>query len=111
MDNMKNLLLITILSVLVGCNISQKEEIKLFKGKAIITGKVSNFENKLKIIGFSGKTIIGDIVQNEIIDSLGYFRTEFELFHPQDVSISYENGWANLYLKPNDSLFIEFDPS
>ncbi|MEN8194027.1 MAG: TlpA disulfide reductase family protein, partial [Bacteroidota bacterium] len=32
-------------------------------------------------------------------------------FHPQDVSISYENGWANLYLKPNDSLFIEFDPS
>ena len=106
---MKNIILIAVLSVLVSCSTSEKKELKLERGIAIVKGKVHNFENASKVISFSGSNVVGDISQTAIIDSLGNFRTEIELFHPQNVTLYYENGGAYLYLKPNDSLFIEFD--
>ena len=107
---MKKLLLISaILSVLMGCNSSEKTDIELVRGNAIVEGKVSNFENSSKVLRFFGSSVVVDIEQTAIIDSLGNFRTEIELFTPQDVNLKYEIGFADLYLKPNDSLFLEID--
>jgi len=108
-NSMKNLFIIIFLSVFVGCNNSQKEDAKLVKGKAIVEGKVVNFENSSKILSFSGNNFLDDIVQNAIIDSLGNFRAEIELLNSQDVALNYENGLAILYLRPNDSLFLDID--
>lgn len=102
-------LLLLIIGVIIGCDSSKKSEIELTKGYAIVEGKVSNFGDASKVLSFSGETIAGEINQNAILNSLGNFRTEIELFNPQNVTLYYENGWANLYLKPNDSLFINID--
>ncbi len=106
---MKNIILIIILSLLVSCSTTEKKDVKIIRGSAIVEGKVHNFENGSKVVSFSGETIVGEISQTAIIDSLGNFRTEIELLNPQDIYLSYENGGAYLYLKPFDSLFIEFD--
>jgi len=102
-------LFLLIISIIIGCNNSKKTGIELTKGYAIVEGKISNYENGSKVLSFAGETIAGEINQTAILDSLGNFKTEIELFNPQNVMLFYENGFAYLFLKPNDSLFINVD--
>lgn len=106
---MRILICIVISSFLISCNINEKANVKLVRGKVIIEGKVQNFANGSQVLRFAAISVIEDIEQIAILDSLGNFRTEFELFNPQDVSLFYENLLATLYLNPGDSLFISID--
>jgi thiol-disulfide isomerase/thioredoxin len=95
--------------MLVACFIIEgKSDIELKKGHVIIEGKASNFKDNSKVLRFVASGI-ADIDQIATLDSLGNFRTEFELFNPQDVELIYEAGSAYFYLKPADSLYVEID--
>lgn len=104
------LALVLIIVIMVGCGKKEPAKFQLTKGTVIIEGKVSNFQNSSDLIQFLGNDIITyQIVQYTRIDSSGNFRKEIDIYHPQALSIKYLSGWANLFVKPGDSLFIEMD--
>jgi thiol-disulfide isomerase/thioredoxin len=105
---MKSLICVVIFILLACTVIEGKSGIELVKGHVIINGRVSNFKGNSKTLRIATMGI-EDIDQTATLDSLGNFRTEFELLHPQDVELIYESGVAFLYLKPADSLYIEID--
>jgi len=105
---MRNLFFILILSITVSCITSAKSNIELKKGHVIVEGRVSNLNNNSKVLRFQ-KLGIDEFDQTAIIDSSGYFRAEFDLFHAQNVDLSYENRTIDLYIKPGDGLYLTFD--
>ncbi len=106
---MRKLICALILIFLFGCNTNNHTEIILKKGKAIIEGKVHNFNDDARVLRFAAGGVIEDIEQTAILDSLGNFKLEIELFNPQGVNLFYENGFATLYIEPGDSLFLDLD--
>ena len=106
---MKILICAVILSLFVGCNVNHKTDIKLVKGKAVIEGKVQNFTDSSRVLRFSNFSVVTNIEQVAILDSSGNFKTELELFNPQEVGLFYENSLATLYLHPGDTLYLSID--
>ena len=106
---MKILICAVILSLFVGCNVNHKTDIKLVKGKAVIEGKVQYFTDSSMVLRFSNFSVVTNIEQVAILDSSGNFKTELELFNPQEVVLSYENSLATLYLHPGDTLYLSID--
>lgn len=106
---MRKLILLTVaLSLLISCKQTQEKPI-LEKGKAVITGKVINFQGGTKVIRFAAGGIVQDIEQAVIIDSIGNFRTEIEMYHPQNIQMVYGKGSVKLFLYPTDSIHLEIN--
>jgi hypothetical protein len=95
-------------TLLYSCT-NKTEAIILQKGKAIVTGKVVNMEEGIKSIRFAGSGIVKDTEDVVIVDTLGNFRIEFELYHPQIVNITFKKGFARLYLCDSDSIHLCID--
>ena len=81
----------------------------LKKGTAIVAGNVKNWQKGSKTIRFAAEGAVKSIEQTVIIDSLGNFMAKIEMFHPQNVNLIYEKGFAKLYLRPSDSLYLDID--
>lgn len=108
---MRKIIIITLsILTLLGCTNNQND-FKLEEGKAIVTGKITNYKKDINTITFRSGGIVNRIQQTVDIDSLGYFRAEVELYNPQNVLTSYKEGFANLFIRPSDSLYLEFDDS
>jgi len=106
---MRILIYALFLFYLFGCNTNNHTDIILKKGKAIIEGKVHNFNDDSRVLRFTAIGVIEDIEKTAILDSLGNFKLEIELFNPQNINLFYKNGFAALYLVPGDSLFLDLD--
>ncbi len=106
---MRKLIYLIIVISLFGCNTRKNTGIVLKKGKAIIEGKVYNFNDNNRVLRLASEGVVKDIEQTAILDSLGNFRFVIQVFYPQDVSLVFENNNATLYIEPGDSLFIELD--
>ncbi|NLT52532.1 MAG: hypothetical protein GXX85_16645 [Ignavibacteria bacterium] len=109
MNTSIKLALVFIILLMVGCGKKEPAKFQLTKGTVIIEGKVSNSKNSSDLIQFMGNDITYKIIQHTRIDSLGHFRKEIEICHPQDLRVLYLNGSATIYVEPGDSLFIEMD--
>jgi thiol-disulfide isomerase/thioredoxin len=105
----RRLICAIILISLFGCNSNKNTGIVLKKGKAVIAGKVQNFTDSSRVLRFAADGVVERIEQTAILDSLGNFRIEIELFNPQNVNLIYENNYAYLYLEQGDSLFLNID--
>ena len=101
---MKILKYFIILNIFIGCNVYDKTDIKLVRDKVVIEGKVHNFNDSSRVLSFSSFCPVKNIEQITILDSVGNFKTELELFNPQDVGLSYENSNITLFLHPGDTL-------
>jgi thiol-disulfide isomerase/thioredoxin len=106
---MKKLFYILILILFWGSISAEQNNIKLVKGKVIIAGKVQNFNDSTRVLRFTNFSILQDIDQIAILDSLGNFKTELEVYNSQDVGLQYENTGITLYLHPGDSLYLNLD--
>lgn len=100
--------LILCILTLVECTNKEKAP-TLEKGKAVITGRVSNLSEESKVIRFAAQGTIKRIEHTALIDSLGNFRLEIELYHPQNVQVYFKQGYVELYLQPLDSIYLEID--
>jgi thiol-disulfide isomerase/thioredoxin len=105
----RKLICVIILISLFGFNTNKNTDIVLKKGKTIIEGKVNNFSASIRVLRFAAEGIVEDIEQTAILDSLGNFRVEIDLFNAQNVNLIYEDRLAALYLEPGDSLFLDLD--
>lgn len=106
---MKILRYIIILTFFIGCNVSDKTDIKLLKGKAVVEGQVKKFTDSSRVLRFYNFSVVRNIEQIAMLDSYGNFKTELELFYPQEVGLSYENADITLYLHPGDTLYLNLD--
>ena len=106
---MKSLSVVLILFISLSCSSKESPVVLLKNGNVVIKGKIHNFENSSKAVRFAAGGILEGVENVSIVDSLGIFKTEIELLHPQNVQLIYENGISYLYLKPGDSLFLEID--
>jgi thiol-disulfide isomerase/thioredoxin len=106
---MKNLFYFLILILFWGCNSAKQNSIKLVKGKAIIAGRVQNFTDSTRVLRFTNFSVLQDIDQIAILDSLGNFKTELEIYNSQNIGLQYENTGITLYVHPGDSLYFNLD--
>lgn len=84
----------------------------LEKGEVIIGGKVRLDENSSKVISLVYSRLSAEPTRlTSILDSSGQFQFEFEILHPHDITLQYEDGIAELYVKPLDSLYITLNSS
>jgi len=105
----KKLICIIILVSLFGCNTNKNTGIVLKKGNAVIAGRVQNFTDSSRVLHFVNFGVVKDVDQIAILDSMGNFRTELELYNPQEVGLQYENANITLYVHPGDSLYLNLD--
>lgn len=102
--------LIFILCLLIFACCSKKDEVlTLKKGTAIITGKVKNLSGNSKTIKFAAGSTVENIEQTALIDSVGNFRLEVELYHSQNVQGFFKKGFIKLFLRPSDSIHLVID--
>lgn len=80
------------------------------QGRIVIAGKIQLSDNYSKsiTINYSGgaerhKT------RTLLIDSSGIFQFELNILHPQDILLNYDKGYAVLFGRPSDSLYLEFN--
>jgi thiol-disulfide isomerase/thioredoxin len=104
----KLIVLIITMCLLISCTQTQKNPV-LEKGYAVITGKVINFQGGTKVIRFAAGGIVQDIEHSVIIDSIGNFRAEIEMYHPQNIHMFYRKGVMKLFLYPADSIHLEIN--
>lgn len=81
----------------------------LKKGEAVIAGRVTNFRGSTRTLKIACGDVVQDIHRTGIIDSLGNFRIEVELYHPQNIQIFFKKGIAKVFLYPSDSIHLEID--
>ncbi len=108
MRKFKIILMLLYSVILISCN-QNTDLVTLKKGKAIIAGKVENWQQGSSVIRITGDGAVNNIEQTAIIDSLGNFRAELETFHPQKISLLYEKGYTGIYLQANDSIYLKMD--
>ncbi len=98
-----------LLTLLFFACLPKRDVLTLKRGIAIVAGKVDNIEKGSMAIRFAASGAIKGVEKTVIIDSLGNFSVELELFHPQGIMVIYEKGYVSLYLRPTDSLYLEID--
>ena len=106
---MKILKYIIILNIFFGCYVNDKTDIKLVKGTAVVEGNIKNFTDSSRVLRFYNFSDVKNIEQIAVLDSSGNFRSELELFNPQEIGLSYENAGVTLYLYPGDTLKLNLD--
>ena len=106
---MKNLFYVLVLIFFSGSINARQNNIKLVKSKVVIAGRVQNFTDSTRVLQFINYSLVKDIDHIAILDSLGNFRTELELYNPQEVGLQYENANITLYVHPGDSLYLNLD--
>lgn len=109
MRRIKNILTLLLLTLLFFACLPKRDVLTLKRGIAIVAGKVDNIENGSTAIRFAASGAIKGIEKTVIIDSLGNFSVELEVFHPQGIMVLYEKGYISLYVRPTDSLYLEID--
>ena len=106
---MKKFLIVIVLGILTSCDSNQKN-IEIYRGKVIIAGNIELSDSYSKVISLSYPCSVNRCdYQTEIIDSTGNFKFEIEILHPQDVLLKYEKGFAQLFVKPLDSLNLSLN--
>jgi len=100
---------ITVSALICSCDLSNHNSY-MQEGKVVIAGKIISPEDHAKAItlNFSGGSDRRN-VRTVLIDSTGIFQFEFDVLHPQDVLVRYENGFALLFVGPSDSVFLEIN--
>jgi len=94
--------------IIYGCQ-EEKNNVTLNKQNVIVAGKIENLKSKVVSIVFQD-IIRGQGRFSQIVDSTtGTFHFIFDIYHPQDIMFKYNNKYLQLYVEPNDSLFISFD--
>ncbi len=102
-------LILTLCSLIYGCDIKKEEQDILKKHSIIIAGKIDSVKSKTVSIAFSD-IIRESEVYTQILDTVnGVFHFKFDIFHSQDIRFSYNNKHLKLFIEPSDSLFITFD--
>ena len=94
--------------MLISCTQSHEKQI-LKKGKAVLTGNVSNFQGDNITIRLIAEGAVENIERTVIIDSLSNFKAEIELYHPQDVGFNFKKGRVRIFLYPSDSIHLNID--
>ena len=106
---MKNLFCVVIIILLSNCIIAGNNGIELKKGYVIIEGKVRNFTDSSRVVRFTNFSVVKDIDQIVILDSLGNLRAELEIYNSLDILLCYENSKVTLFLHPGDHLNLNID--
>jgi hypothetical protein len=97
------------LLIMASCTKTEKLPV-LERGTAVITGKVYNLSENNRTIRFTAESSVEKSIEHTAhIDSEGNFRSELELYHPQDVRGFFKKKSIRLYLRPSDSIHIELD--
>lgn len=104
-----------ILIIFASCQ-AEKKYGTLQRGEAIIEGQVtlndsSNDSSSKAITLIHGTRIAGTERKTEILDSTGEFRFVFDILHPHNITIRYEEGNAVLFTHPEDSLYLILNSS
>lgn len=103
-------LLFIIVFTCMGCSRNPSNNY-LYNGNAIVAGRINNLSEGTKTIRFASGSTINDIEKTVLVDSLGHFKVVLAMSNPQNVQIFFKRGIGLLFLKPNDSIFIELDES
>lgn len=99
-------LTLVIIGILASCSTENTKNL-IKEGKVIIEGNIHLSDNYSGVISLSYSGDIDRIdSRTELIDSSGNFRFEFNILHPQDVLIKYEQGFAILFVKASDSVYL-----
>jgi len=101
-------LLILAFCLLISCT-QQQEKIILKKERAVISGRISNHQRDSRTIRFAAEGAVENINRTVVIDSMGNFRAEIEMYHPQNVQLFFKKGFGKLFLYPKDSIHLEID--
>ncbi|MFP4526810.1 MAG: TlpA family protein disulfide reductase [Bacteroidales bacterium] len=100
-----------ILIILSSCK-AEKKYGTLQRGEAIIEGQVEFNDSSSKAVTLIHGTRIAETERKtEILDSTGEFRFKFEILHPHNITIRYEEGNAVLFTRPGDSLYLTLNSS
>jgi thiol-disulfide isomerase/thioredoxin len=80
------------------------------KGKVIISGEVKLIAGSSKVISLSYSQLSGSPTRLALIlDSTGRFQFEFDVLQSHDISLRFEKGEAQLYIRPQDSLYVRLN--
>lgn len=102
-------LALVIIGILAACSAENSNNL-IQEGKVIIEGKIHLSANYSRVISlsYSGNIDRTD-TRTELIDSSGIFKFEFNILHPQDVLLKYEEGFAIIFVQASDSVHITFN--
>lgn len=82
----------------------------LQKGKVSISGRIQLTKSSSKVISLIYSQLSANPTRMSLIlDSTGHFSFDFEIFQAHDVTLRYEKGVAELYVRPMDNLYVELN--
>ncbi|MEO6283510.1 MAG: TlpA disulfide reductase family protein [Dyadobacter sp.] len=103
-----NSFLALIVFVLISSAVFAKVDSDFKKGKVIISGHVQRSTGSSKVISLTYSQLSGKPTRlSLLLDSTGRFQFEFDILQAHDVSLWYEKGEAQLFVRPLDSLFVK----
>lgn len=105
----QRLFLLLLLLTFSACNHDKKSCLELEKGKVIIAGRINYNSDHSRVVRVAATGAIKEIEEIAVIDTLGNFKLELGMYHPQDVQFYYENGIAKLFLEQGDSLYLHIN--
>lgn len=76
------------------------------KGKVIIAGKLIAKNRNNAFIFLKNGSFLEDLNKISFCDTSGKFKFEFQIINPQSVLLDYYSKNYELFVKPNDSLFV-----
>lgn len=80
------------------------------KGRVVVSGRVKRSAASSKVIALTYSQLQGRPTRlSLLLDTTGYFAFEFDALQAHDVSLWYERGQAQLFIRPRDSLYVELD--
>ncbi|UBM62551.1 TlpA family protein disulfide reductase [Candidatus Sulfidibacterium hydrothermale] len=90
----------------ISCSAPSHSDTGLHKGKVIIAGHIDKTQKDPMVISLTGRLLIDNLNQSDIIDSTGSFHMSFQLYHPIVIFLNYKWTRYPLYVRPGDSLYI-----